>query len=97
MMPLIAIGTKWFFEDALASIDMLELEWALAGGSAYTMMLFLLAECSRYWHFMLCLGVVGGFSVALIQTAALSCIGHCFKRRRGLATGVDVIIPLLLQ
>jgi len=27
MMPSVAIGTKWFFEDALASIDMLEFEW----------------------------------------------------------------------
>ncbi len=56
----------------------------------------LLAKYSRYWHFMLCLGVMGGFSAALIQTAALSCIGHWFKRRRGLATGVDTITPLLL-
>jgi len=77
----------------------------LAGSGAYTMMLLLLAECSKYWQFMLCLGVMGGFSAALIQTAALSCIGHWFKRRRGLATGVammgmsvgGVIIPLLLR
>jgi hypothetical protein len=27
MMPPVAIGTKWFFKDALASIDVLELEW----------------------------------------------------------------------
>jgi hypothetical protein len=66
MMPPVAIRTKWFFEDALASINILELEWTLAGSSAYTMMLFLLAECSRYWHFMLCLSVMGGFSAALI-------------------------------
>jgi hypothetical protein len=26
-MPLVAIETKWFFEDALALIDMLEPEW----------------------------------------------------------------------
>ena len=26
-MPHVAIGTTWFFEDALASIDMLELKW----------------------------------------------------------------------
>jgi hypothetical protein len=27
MMPPVAVGTKWFFEDASASIDTLELEW----------------------------------------------------------------------
>jgi MFS family permease len=77
----------------------------LSGSSVYTMMLFLLAECSKYWHFMLCLGVMGGISAALILTAAFSCISHWFKRRRGLATGVammgtlvgGVIIPLLLR
>lgn len=69
------------------------------------MMLFLLAECSKYWHFILCLGVMGGISAALILTTALSCISHWFKRRRGLATGVammgtsvgGIIIPLLLR
>jgi MFS family permease len=68
-------------------------------------MLFLLAECSKHWHFILCLGVMGGISAALILTTALSCISHWFKRRRGLATGVammgtsvgGIIIPLLLR
>jgi hypothetical protein len=39
-------------------------------------MLFSLAEWRKYWHFMLCLGLKGGFSAALIHTAALSCVSH---------------------
>ncbi|EER24844.1 Major Facilitator Superfamily protein [Coccidioides posadasii C735 delta SOWgp] len=48
----------------------------------------LLGECTKYWHFMLCFGVLAGISCAILTTVALSVISHWFEARRGLATGV---------
>lgn len=65
----------------------------------------LLAECSKYWHFMLCLGVLGGISSAVITTVSIAVLSHWFNRRRALASGVcmggssagGAIIPLMLR
>ncbi|KAE8139054.1 major facilitator superfamily domain-containing protein [Aspergillus pseudotamarii] len=37
----------------------------------------LLAQCSEYWHFMLCLGVLGGVSAAIITTVSIAVLSHC--------------------
>ncbi|KLU90336.1 hypothetical protein MAPG_09299 [Magnaporthiopsis poae ATCC 64411] len=68
-------------------------------------MFFLLAECKVYWHFMLCLGVLGGIGGALASTVAMSCVAKLFVRRRGLAVGIAmcgssigaIAIPLMLR
>ncbi|KAJ5559556.1 hypothetical protein N7513_001955 [Penicillium frequentans] len=65
----------------------------------------LLAQCTQYWHFILCLGVLGGVSSALITTISISVLSHWFFRRRGLASGIcmagssagGVSIPLMLR
>ncbi|KAJ5237181.1 hypothetical protein N7489_007272 [Penicillium chrysogenum] len=65
----------------------------------------LLAQCTKYWHFMLCLGVLGGVSSAVITTVSISVLSHWFYRRRALASGIcmagssagGAIIPLLLR
>ncbi|KAI8279552.1 hypothetical protein K4K59_008917 [Colletotrichum sp. SAR11_240] len=59
----------------------------LAPISAATLvpLFFLLGECTEYWHFILCLGVLGGISSALTSTVAMAVIGKLFSRRRGLA------------
>ncbi|KAJ5145690.1 uncharacterized protein N7515_000254 [Penicillium bovifimosum] len=65
----------------------------------------LLAECTQYWHFMLCLGILGGVSSAVITTVSISVLSHWFYRRRALASGIcmagsstgGAIIPLLLR
>lgn len=75
------------------------------GSALYTASIFALAESSRYWHFMLSLGVLGGISTAMITTSALTAVSHWFDKRRGFATGVALlgnsvggtIIPLILQ
>ncbi len=76
------------------------------GGSVfYIISIFILAECKKYWQFMLCLGLVGGVSAALITTAGLAAVSHWFDKRRGRATGVAMIgnsvggtiIPLILR
>ncbi|KAE8154689.1 major facilitator superfamily domain-containing protein [Aspergillus avenaceus] len=65
----------------------------------------LLAQCTKYWHFMLCLAVLGGISAAVITTVSIAVLSHWFYRRRALASGIcmggssvgGAIIPLLLR
>ncbi|KAL4881764.1 major facilitator superfamily domain-containing protein, partial [Aspergillus karnatakaensis] len=65
----------------------------------------LLAECSEYWHFMLCLGVFGGSAAAIVTTVSIAVLSHWFFRRRALASGLcmagsslgGAILPLLLR
>jgi MFS family permease len=80
--------------------------WILLGGSvAYVVMMFLLAECSKYWQFLLCLGFLGGPAAAALTTTALAAVSHWFKDKRGLASGIamvgnsfgGVVIPLVLR
>ncbi|KAJ5793577.1 MFS monocarboxylate transporter [Penicillium paradoxum] len=77
----------------------------LAGSLANFLCYMLLAQCSKYWHFMLCLGFLGGISSAIITTVSIAVLSHWFYRRRGLASGIcmagsstgGAIIPLLLR
>ncbi|CAH0046928.1 unnamed protein product [Clonostachys solani] len=76
-----------------------------AGGFTTVLYLVLLGECSEYWHFMLVFGVLGGFSLSLVFSPAISIVAHYFNRRRGLATGIassggaagGIVFPLMLQ
>ncbi|KAK8022405.1 hypothetical protein PG993_013172 [Apiospora rasikravindrae] len=78
---------------------------ALAGSAGYLSMVFLLAECTQFWHFLLCCGVLGGVSAAALTTTPLAVVAHWFERRRGFAQGVVMIgssfggltLPLILQ
>ncbi|KAF2221611.1 major facilitator superfamily domain-containing protein [Elsinoe ampelina] len=77
----------------------------LAGSILSLLSTFLLGSCTKYWHFLLVFGVLGGAGTSLIFTPAISSIGHWFLARRGLATGIaisggglgGVIFPLMLQ
>ena len=80
--------------------------WILFGSSlAYIAMIFLLAECEKYWQFLLCLGFLGGPAAAALTTTSLAVVSHWFKAKRGLASGVamvgnslgGVVIPLVLR
>jgi MFS family permease len=78
---------------------------ALLGSISYIVMVFLLAECKEYWHFLLCLGFLGGVGGATLTTTSLAVVSHWFKRRRGLAHGIAMVgssfggftIPLILR
>ncbi|KAJ9652900.1 hypothetical protein H2198_007853 [Neophaeococcomyces mojaviensis] len=78
---------------------------ALCGSIGYLVMMFLLAECKVYYQFMLCLGVLGGITGAMLTTTSLACVAHWFKERRGLTQGIAMIgssfggltIPLILR
>jgi len=48
----------------------------------------IVAQCTKYWHFLLVQGLLAGASCGFIFTPALSVISHWFKRRRGLAFGL---------
>ena len=77
----------------------------VVGSIAYTVSIFLLAECSQYYQFMLCLGLLAGPAAAALTTTALAVVSHWFKRRRGLASGIamvgnsfgGVLVPLVLR
>ncbi|KAL4861219.1 hypothetical protein BDV12DRAFT_180583 [Aspergillus spectabilis] len=78
----------------------------LLGGSLASFLSYLLvAECSEYWHFMLCLGVFGGSAAAVVTTVSIAVLSHWFYRRRALASGLcmagssagGAILPLLLR
>lgn len=77
----------------------------IIGSLGSTASYFLLAECTKYWHFMLCLSVLGGISSAVVTTVSISVLSHWFYRRRALASGLcmsgssagGAIIPLLLR
>lgn len=75
-------------------------------GSAITVLsLFLFAECTEYWHFFLCFGILGGIGAALVSTVAMSCVPHWFHVRAGMAIGTalagaglgGVVFPFLMR
>ncbi|PLB48785.1 monocarboxylate permease-like protein, mch4 [Aspergillus steynii IBT 23096] len=77
----------------------------ICGSLANFISYILLAQCSRYWHFMLCLGVLCGISSAVITTVSIAVLSHWFNRRRALASGIcmggssagGAVIPLMLR
>ena len=76
----------------------------LFGSVGYFLTFFLLAQCTTYLHFMLCLGILGGVSSAALITVSQGVISHWFKKRRGQASGLamlgsalgGIMFPLLL-
>ncbi|KAJ7358018.1 major facilitator superfamily domain-containing protein [Mycena albidolilacea] len=49
---------------------------------------FLVAECTEYWHFVLCQGVLLGISVGCIYSPCIAAVSHWFKKRRPLAFSI---------
>lgn len=80
--------------------------WLLLGGSVvYVLSLVLMAECSKYWHFMLVYGILNGTSSSFLTTTALAVVAHWFEVKRGMASGITFVgssvggigFPLLLD
>ena len=77
----------------------------LAGSILLCASMFLLGECTKYWHFFMVFGVLGGLGTSLIFTPGFSAVSHYFFLKRGNATGIaaaggslgGVIFPLMLQ
>ncbi|TFY66807.1 hypothetical protein EVG20_g4288 [Dentipellis fragilis] len=49
---------------------------------------FLTAECTKYWHFLLCQGFGIGIACGIIFGPTVGIISHWFKKRRGTALGI---------
>lgn len=77
----------------------------LCGSVLLVLSMFLLGECTKYWHFFMVYSVLNGIGGALINTPCIASIGHFFLKRRANATGVamtaggigGIIFPLMLQ
>jgi MFS family permease len=71
----------------------------------YVVSLVLLAQCVKYWHFMLVYGVLSGTSSAFLTTTALAVVAHWFEVKRGMASGIAFVgssvggigFPLILK
>ncbi|KAJ4350176.1 uncharacterized protein N0V89_008797 [Didymosphaeria variabile] len=81
-------------------------QWiALIGSCGYVVMVFLLAECTEFWQMILCLGVLGGVTAAMLTCTALAVVAQWFKTRRALAQGIAMAgtsvgglsMPLILK
>lgn len=78
---------------------------ALIGSAGYVAMMLLLAECDKLWQMILCCGILGGVSAAMLTTSAVSVVAHWFKERRGFASGIVMAgsscggfsLPLILR
>ncbi|KDR69289.1 hypothetical protein GALMADRAFT_256119 [Galerina marginata CBS 339.88] len=52
---------------------------------------FLVAECTKYWQFILCQGLLVGLGCGGIFGPTTAVIAHWFKKRRGLAMGLVAV------
>ncbi|KAK4908775.1 hypothetical protein LTR28_000265, partial [Elasticomyces elasticus] len=77
----------------------------ILGSILLLMSIFLLGICTKYWHFLIVFGILGGTGTSLIFTPAISSIGHFFLAKRANATGIaaaggsigGIFMPLMLQ
>ncbi|OBZ67648.1 Riboflavin transporter MCH5 [Grifola frondosa] len=46
---------------------------------------FVTAECTEFWHFILCQGIAVGLSCGTIFTAAVGTVPHWFRKKLGIA------------
>ncbi|KAF9001736.1 major facilitator superfamily domain-containing protein [Cyathus striatus] len=52
---------------------------------------FLVAHCTKYWHFLLCQGFAIGISCGICFGPTLGIVGHWFKKKRGFALGLTAV------
>ncbi|KAF9070894.1 major facilitator superfamily domain-containing protein [Rhodocollybia butyracea] len=52
---------------------------------------FLTGQCTKYWQFILCQGIALGLTCGMLFGPSMGVIGHWFKRKRGLALGVNAL------
>ncbi|KPM45067.1 hypothetical protein AK830_g1487 [Neonectria ditissima] len=81
-------------------------KWLVIAGSVFTVsgMVFM-SFCTQLWHFIVAFGLLCGFGSSLLFTPSIAAVGHFFKARRGLATGIastagglgGIIYPLMLS
>ena len=80
--------------------------WLVLAGSILMLASHLImGVCTKYYQFMIVIGVLGGTGTSLVFTPAIASIGHYFLQKRGQATGLaaaggsmgGIVFPLTLQ
>lgn len=77
----------------------------IGGTILYFLSLFLMGECTRIWHFVLCYSLLNGFASGIMMSPLVSVSAHYFKRKRGHAMSLaltggsigGVTFPLILR
>ncbi|KAG6006976.1 hypothetical protein E4U21_006496 [Claviceps maximensis] len=79
--------------------------WLIVVGCVITVSgVVCMSFCKELWQFILSFGVLCGLGTSLLFTPSIAAVGHWFRRRRGLATGMastaggigGIIFPLML-
>ncbi|KAL0576987.1 hypothetical protein V5O48_004997 [Marasmius crinis-equi] len=63
----------------------------LISSAAIVVGAFLTGECTKYWQFMLCQGILQGIACGCVFGPTMGVIGHWFKKKRGRAMGLTAI------
>ncbi|THU80057.1 MFS general substrate transporter [Dendrothele bispora CBS 962.96] len=66
---------------------------------------FLIAECTKYWHFILCQGLALGISTGIVYVPCVALVSQWFERKRPLAISLlslgisigGIIYPLIFR
>ena len=80
--------------------------WLVRAGSVLMLASHLImGVCTKYWHFLIVIGIIGGTGTSFVFTPAIAAIGHYFWKKRGQTTGLaaaggsmgGIVFPLTLQ
>ncbi|KAH8834613.1 major facilitator superfamily domain-containing protein [Flagelloscypha sp. PMI_526] len=77
----------------------------LVSSLGFCLATFLVGQCTKYWHFVLCQGIASGFANGMLFGPVMTVIGHWWSKRRGLAFGLvmlgssigGVAIPIMVR
>lgn len=77
----------------------------ITGTILYFLSLFLMGECTKIWHFVLCYSLLNGFASGIMMSPLVSVSAHYFKKKRGHAMSLaltggsigGVTFPLILR
>lgn len=77
----------------------------IVASSTIVLATVLTAQCTHYWHFVLCQGLVIGIGSGVAFGSVVPVISHWFKRKRALALGIvgvgsstgGTIIPIIFR
>ncbi|OCB85136.1 MFS general substrate transporter [Sanghuangporus baumii] len=77
----------------------------ITASAAMTIANFLIAECSKYWHFVLCQGLLLGLAAGCIYIPCIAVVSHWFKHRRPVAFAIisfggsvgGIIYPIIVR
>ncbi|KAF8921208.1 MFS general substrate transporter [Mucidula mucida] len=63
----------------------------LVASTVFILTTFLTAECTQYWHFLLCQSIVVGISCGTIYGPTMASVPHWWKKRLGLVLGIVAV------